>query len=145
MSKSTLAGQPAPPSALVDVDKLVTAYYANRPDPSRPEHRIAFGTSGHRGSSFESTFNEQHVLAVTQAICLYRRAQNIDGPLFLGIDTHGLSRPAYMTALEVLAANNVDVMVASDDGYTPTPAISHAIITYNRNRRSEERRVGKER
>src|SRR5262245_12302858 len=136
MSNSPLAGQPAPPSALVDVAKLVTAYYANRPDPSRPEQRIAFGTSGHRGSSFEHTFNEQHVLGVTQAICLYRRAQNIDGPLFLGIDTHGLSRPASMTALEVLAANGVNVMIAPDDGYTPTPAISHAILTYNRDRKT---------
>jgi phosphoglucomutase len=134
MTTNPLAGQPAPPAALVDVAKLVTAYYANQPDPALPAQRVAFGTSGHRGSSLDNSFNENHVLAVTQAICLYRREQNIDGPLFLGIDTHGLSRPAYVSALEVLAANGVDVMIAADDGYTPTPAISHAILTYNRDR-----------
>jgi phosphoglucomutase len=136
MTASPLAGQPAPLAALVDVAKLVTAYYANQPDPAVPGERVAFGTSGHRGSSLENSFNENHVLAVTQAICLYRREQNIDGPVFLGIDTHGLSRPAYVSALEVLAANGVDVMIAADDGFTPTPAISHAILTHNRNRRA---------
>lgn len=136
MTSSALAGQPAPPSALVDVAKLVTAYYASRPDPSVPEQRVSFGTSGHRGSSFDNTFNERHVLAITQAVCIYRKQQNIDGPVFLGIDTHALSRPAYVSALEVLAANGVDVMIAHDDGYTPTPAISHAILGYNRTRRT---------
>jgi len=134
MTASPLAGQPAAPAALVDVAKLVTAYYANQPDPALPGERVAFGTAGHRGSSLENSFNENHVLAVTQAICRYRRGQNIDGPVFLGIDTHGLSRPAFVSALEVLAANGVDVMIAADDGFTPTPAISHAILTHNRNR-----------
>jgi phosphoglucomutase len=136
MSVSALAGKLAPTSALVDVAKLVTAYYANLPDPSDPAQGVAFGTSGHRGTSFEKSFNERHVLAITQAICLYRQQQNIDGPLFLGIDTHALSRPAYVNALEVLAANGVEVMIAHDDGYTPTPAISHAILCYNRARQT---------
>src|SRR5262245_18533644 len=135
MSRSELAGQPAPPSQLVDVVKLVTSYYANRPDPSVAEQRASFGTSGHRGSSFDHSFNERHVLAITQAVCLYRKQHNIDGPVFLGIDTHALSRPAYVSALEVLAANGVGAMIAHDDGYTPTPAISHAILAYNRDRR----------
>lgn len=121
---------------LVNVPKLVTAYYTEVPDPAQPEQRIAFGTSGHRGSAFEKTFNEQHILAVTQAICFYRKQHNITGPLFLGMDTHALSMPAYASALEVLAANKVDVMLAARDEYTPTPAISHSILTYNRGRRS---------
>lgn len=133
---SPLAGKPAPRSILVDVSRLVSAYYTNVPDPSVPSQRVAFGTSGHRGSSFECSFNEWHVLAMTQAICEYRHKQGISGPLFLGIDTHALSQPACASALEVLAANGVEVMLATDDEYTPTPAISHAILTYNRGRSS---------
>src|SRR6202163_4945853 len=131
---SPIAGTPAPPSSLVDIAKLVTAYYTELPDPSIPAQRVAFRTSGHRGSSFDLSFNERHVLAITQAICRYRKAQGIDGPIFLGLDTHALSRPASATALEVLAANGVDVMLATNDQYTPTPAVSHAILTYNRGR-----------
>ncbi len=131
---SPLAGKPAPPSMLVNVAKLVTAYYSEVPDPTVAAQRVAFGTSGHRGSAFECSFNEWHVLAITQAICHYRKANNIDGPLFLGIDTHALSQPACASALEVLAANGVDVMLASSDEYTPTPAISHAILSHNRGR-----------
>ena len=119
---------------LLDVSKLVTAYYTDIPDPSVPAQRVAFGTSGHRGSAFDSTFNEWHVLAISEAICRYRRRQGIDGPLFLGIDTHALSVPACASALEVLAANGVDVMLAEHDEYTPTPAVSHAILCYNRGR-----------
>ena len=133
---SPLAGKPAPRSILVDVSRLVSAYYTNVPDPSVPSQRVDFGTSGHRGSSFECSFNEWHVLAMTQAICEYRHKQGISGPLFLGIDTHALSQPACASALEVLAANGVEVMLATDDEYTPTPAISHAILTYNRGRSS---------
>ena len=128
------AGQPAQSSDLVDVAKLITAYFADEPDAHVPEQRVAFGTSGHRGSSFHRSFNEWHILAITQAICLYRRQQKVDGPLFLGIDTHPLSRPAMVSAMEVLAANEVDVMLAANDEYTPTPAISHAILTYNQGR-----------
>jgi phosphoglucomutase len=130
------AGQLAKATDLVDVPKLITAYYEDRPDPRVPEQRVTFGTSGHRGSSFERSFNEWHILAITQAICLYRAQQKTDGPLFLGIDTHPLSQPALASALEVLAANRVDVMLAKDDEYTPTPAISHAILTYNRGRKT---------
>lgn len=133
---SPLAGKPAPPSLLVDVTRLVAAYYADVPDPSVITQRVAFGTSGHRGSSFDTSFNEWHVLAITQAICNFRKRQGIDGPLFLGVDTHALSLPACASALEVLAGNGVDVMLASNDEYTPTPAISHAILTYNRGRSS---------
>lgn len=129
------AGQPATPSDLVDVPKLITAYYEDQPDPHVPEQRVAFGTSGHRGSSLDRSFNEWHILAVTQAICLYRKRHGIDGPLFLGIDTHALSRPAWASALEVLAANGVEIMIAERDEYTPTPVISHAILTYNRDRK----------
>ena len=136
MKTSPLAGKPAPSALLVDVSRLVTAYYSDVPDPAVPAQRVAFGTSGHRGSSFDRAFNEGHILAITQAICLYRAAQEISGPLFLGIDTHALSVPACATALEVLAANGVDVMIAVDDEYTPTPVISHAILTYNRGRRT---------
>ena len=128
------AGQPAKASDLVDVPKLIAAYYEERPDPKNPEQRVVFGTSGHRGSSFQKTFNEWHILAITQSICDYRKQQEIDGPLFLGIDTHALSRPAIDSALEVLAANGVDVMVAGREEFTPTPVISHAILTYNRGR-----------
>ena len=121
---------------LVDVPRLVTAYYTDVPDPSVPAQRVAFGTSGHRGSSFDKAFNEWHILAISQAICLYRAQHRIDGPLFLGMDTHALSVPALASALEVLAANGVDVMLAERDDYTPTPVISHAILTYNRGRQS---------
>jgi len=130
------AGQSAIASDLVDVSKLLTAYYEDRPDPDIPAQRVVFGTSGHRGSSFDRAFNEWHILAITQAICLYRQRKTIDGPLFLGIDTHALSRPALASALEVLAANNVDVMLAEKDDYTPTPVISHAILGYNRGRKT---------
>ena len=133
---SPLAGKPAPRSLLVDVPRLVTAYYTGVPDPAVPSQRVAFGTSGHRGSSFEVSFNEWHVLAITQAICEYRLSQHITGPLFMGMDTHALSPPACASALEVLAANGVEVMLATDDEYTPTPAISHAILAYNRGRSS---------
>jgi phosphoglucomutase len=131
---SPRAGKPVDPSLLVDVPKLVTAYYTQLPDPSVPEQRVAFGTSGHRGSAFDKAFNEWHILAISQAICLYRKQQKIDGPLFLGMDTHALSIPALASALEVLAANGVNVMLAEGDEYTPTPAVSHAILTYNRDR-----------
>jgi phosphoglucomutase len=128
------AGQPANEADLVNVPKLIAAYYEERPDPNVPEQRVVFGTSGHRGSSFTSTFNEWHILAITQAICLYRAQHKIDGPLFLGIDTHALSQPAVDSALEVLAANGIDVMLAGREEYTPTPVISHAILTYNHGR-----------
>ena len=134
MKVSPFAGKPAEPSMLVNVPRLVTAYYTETPDPSVPEQRVAFGTSGHRGSAFDKAFNEWHILAISQAICLYRAQQNIKGPLFLGMDTHALSVPALASALEVLAANGVEVMLAEGDEYTPTPAISHAILTYNRGR-----------
>jgi len=133
-SISPLAGKAAPLSSLIDVAKLVTAYFELRPDPAIAAQRVLFGTSGHRGSAFEGSFNEWHVLAITQAICDYRRAHDISGPLFLGIDTHGLSEPACASGIEVLAANGVNVMLATNDEYTPTPAISHAILTYNRGR-----------
>jgi len=129
---SPLAGKPAPPASLVNIPRLITAYYSERPDPAVPSQRVAFGTSGHRGSSFDVGFNEAHVLAISQAICEYRKQQGIDGPLFMGFDTHALSAPAFVSALEVLAANGVEVMIAAQDEYTPTPAISHAILTYNR-------------
>jgi phosphoglucomutase len=141
MGLSPLAGRPAEPSMLVNLPRLMTAYYTRRPDPSIPEQRVAFGTSGHRGSAFGATFNEAHILAISQAICLYRRQEGIDGPLFLGIDTHALSEAASATALEVLAANEIDVMIDDQDGYTPTPVISHAILGYNR-RRSRGRADG---
>ena len=134
MTLSPFAGKPAPAQLLVDIPRLVTAYYTGRPDAAISTQRVAFGTSGHRGSSFELSFNEWHVLAISQAICLYRQAHGIDGPLFVGIDTHALSTPAGATALEVLAANGVEVMIAAGDEYTPTPAVSHAIICYNRGR-----------
>ncbi|WP_418116516.1 phosphoglucomutase (alpha-D-glucose-1,6-bisphosphate-dependent) [Variovorax sp. 350MFTsu5.1] len=135
-ASNPLAGKPAPIELLVDVPRLVSAYYTGRPDPSVPSQRVAFGTSGHRGSSFDDAFNEWHVLAISQAICDYRRQQGIDGPLFLGIDTHALSTPAFGTAVEVLAANGVELMISKDDEYTPTPAVSHAILVYNRGRTS---------
>jgi phosphoglucomutase len=131
---SPLAGLPPPPETLVDVAKLVTAYYALVPDPTVAAERIAFGTSGHRGSAFDRSFNEAHVVAISQAIVQYRRQALIDGPLFLGVDTHALSQPACATAVEVLAANGVDIMLAPHDEYTPTPVVSHAILGYNRGR-----------
>jgi len=134
MNVSPLAGKPAPAAMLVNVAKLVTAYYTDVPDHSISEQRISFGTSGHRGSALSRSFNERHVLAIAQAICQYRTQHGIDGPLFLGTDTHALSMPAQASALEVLMANDVDVMLAERDDYTPTPAVSHAILTYNRGR-----------
>ncbi|SBT37734.1 phosphoglucomutase (alpha-D-glucose-1,6-bisphosphate-dependent) [Micromonospora auratinigra] len=128
------AGQPAEPADLVDVPRLVTAYYAEHPDPADPAQQVSFGTSGHRGSSLKNAFNSDHILAVTQALCDYRREQGLDGPLFLARDTHALSAPAEADALEVLAANEVTVLRDSRDGYTPTPALSHAVLTHNRGR-----------
>ena len=136
MTINPSAGKQADPSILVNVPKLVTAYYELRPDPSVPSQRVVFGTSGHRGSAFDVAFNEWHILAITQAICDCRKLQKIDGPLFLGIDTHALSEPALASALEVLAANDVDVMLAEGTPYTPTPAVSHAILVHNRARKS---------
>jgi phosphoglucomutase len=134
MKVSPLAGKLPEPGMLVNVPKLITAYYTDVPDPSIPAQRVAFGTSGHRGSALQNAFNEWHILAITQAICLYRKLHHIDGPLFLGMDTHALSMPAFSSSLEVLAANGVEVMIAEGDEYTPTPVISHAILTYNRGR-----------
>lgn len=129
---SPLAGKPAPVDMLVNIPKLITNYYTTVPDPTIPTQRVLFGTSGHRGSSLVGAFNEWHILAITQAIILYRVQHHINGPLFLGMDTHALSVPAFASALEVLAANGVEVMIAEGDEYTPTPVISHAILTYNR-------------
>jgi phosphoglucomutase len=131
---SPLAGKTAPPSMLVNVPRLITAYFAGRPDPSVPAQRVSFGTSGHRGSAFNNAFNEAHILAISQAICEHRYGAGITGPLFIGIDTHALSTPALASALEVFAANGVTTMIDEHDGYTPTPVISHAILTYNKNR-----------
>ena len=131
MALSPFAGRLPDPSMLINTPAVVTAYYTGIPDPSAPDQRIAFGTSGHRGGSLRNSFNETHILAITQAICLYRKKNGIDGPLFMGMDTHALSTPAHATALEVLAANGVETMIAVNDEYTPTPAVSHAIIQYN--------------
>jgi phosphoglucomutase len=136
MKISPLAGWPADPAALVDVPKLVTAYYTETPDPSVPGQRVSFGTSGHRGSAFDQAFNEWHILAISQAICQYRKLNKITGPLFLGMDTHALSVPALSSALEVLAANDMEVMLSEGDEYTPTPAVSLAILDYNRGRKT---------
>jgi phosphoglucomutase len=130
-----LAGKPVPASLLTNIARLVTAYYALSPDPGIVAQRVAFGTSGHRGSAFAAAFNETHILAIAQAVCLYRRHAGIDGPLFIGMDTHALSEPAFASALEVLAANGVETMIDEHGGYTPTPVISHAILTYNRGRK----------
>jgi len=130
------AGTPAQPSDLVNIPRLITAYYTERPDPAVPEQGVVFGTSGHRGSAFTNSFNEWHILAITQAICEFRRKQGINGPLFLAMDTHALSEPAFASALEVLAANEVEVMIDQDRGYTPTPVLSHAILTYNKGRKT---------
>ncbi|MEO5995721.1 MAG: phosphoglucomutase (alpha-D-glucose-1,6-bisphosphate-dependent) [Chitinophagaceae bacterium] len=136
MKISPLAGKPADLNILVNVPRLVSAYYTGIPDPSVPGQRVAFGTSGHRGSSLTNSFNEHHILAITQAICLFRKEQKIDGPLNIGFDTHALSAPAFATTMEVLAANNVDSMIATGDEYTPTPVISHAILQYNKGRKT---------
>lgn len=136
MKISTHAGKPAEQDMLVNVPRLVTAYYSEKPDVFISSQRVAFGTSGHRGSSLTNSFNENHILAITQAICWYRLEQKIDGPLFLGFDTHALSAPAFASTMEVLAANNVETMIASNDEYTPTPVISHAILKYNKNRKN---------
>jgi phosphoglucomutase len=136
MTITTRPGKPADPSILVDVDELIRDYYDLRPDPTEPAQRVAFGTSGHRGSALNTAFNEAHIVATTEAICRYRREQGTDGPLFIGRDTHALSEPAFRSALEVLAAHDLDVRVDARDGYTPTPAISHAILVHNRDRRA---------
>jgi len=133
---SPLARKPAPLDSLVNIDELLSAYYTKTPNHEQPEQRVSFGTSGHRGSSFKNSFNELHILAITQAICDYRHSKSINGPLYLGIDTHALSAPAQKSALEVLAANGVEVMIAEDNDYTPTPVISHAILTYNLGRKT---------
>src|SRR4051794_10915499 len=132
---SPLAGHPAPKELLIDVARLERDYFERAPDMNDPAQRVAFGTSGHRGSSLRASFTEAHILAITQAICDYRRARGIDGPLYMGKDTHALSAPAQRTALEVLAANNVEIIIQRNDGVTPTPVISHAIVGYNRHRR----------
>jgi len=136
MKVSPYAGKPAEALMLLNVPRLLTAYYTEIPDPSVPEQRVAFGTSGHRGCAFEKAFNERHILAISQAICLYRQQEKIDGPLYLGMDTHALSVPAFASALEVLAANETEVMISQADEYTPTPVVSHAILTYNRGRKT---------
>src|SRR5579863_4940333 len=136
MTISPLAGKPAPKSMLVDLARLDRDYYERRPDLANPAQLVSFGTSGHRGSSLDGTFTEAHILAITQAICDYRRAQGTSGPLYLGKDTHALSGPAQRTALEVLAANGVDTIIQRNDGVTPTPVISRAILVYNRDRKA---------
>ena len=136
MALHPFAGKPAPRELLVNIPRLVSAYYTRRPDANDPNQQVAFGTSGHRGTSARNSFNEDHILAITQALCEYRQVQNITGPLFIGMDTHALSEPALATAIEVFAANGVDIMIQCGFGYTPTPVISHAILTYNRGRTS---------
>jgi len=133
---SPLAGRPAPPEILVDLARLEREYYQREPDPGDPSQLVSFGTSGHRGSSLRGSFNEAHILAITQAICDYRRTQGTDGPLYMGKDTHALSGPAQRTALEVLAANGVETVIQKGDGVTPTPVISRAILVYNRGRKA---------
>ena len=135
MAIHELAGQPAPKSVLADIPKLISAYHTQKPDVSDPAQQVSFGTSGHRGSSLKNTFNEDHILAISQAICEYRASKNITGPLFMGMDTHALSEPALATAIEVFAAAGVTLMIQKDLEYTPTPVISHAILTYNRGRK----------
>src|SRR2546421_1227937 len=136
MSVHPRAGTPAESQDMIDVPRVVLSYYTEHPDPTAPRQRVAFGPSGHRGSSLRTVFTEDHIAAPTQAICEYRREQGVDGPVFLGRDTHALSEPAMVSALEVLAANGVTVLIDSRDGYTPTPALSHAILTHNRGRDS---------
>jgi len=135
MAISPLAGKPAPGDLLVDLKQLEASYYGRTPDMSDPAQQVAFGTSGHRGSSLRGSFNEAHILAIAQAICDYRRGAGTDGPLFMGKDTHALSGPALRSALEVLAANGVETVIQRDDGFTPTPVVSHAILVHNRGRR----------
>ena len=135
MANSPRAGKPATEEMLVDLTRLEREYYDRKPDTNEPTQLVSFGTSGHRGSSLYGTFNESHILATTQAICDYRQSQGINGPLYMGKDTHGLSDPAQRTALEVLTANGVETMIQRDDGFTPTPVISHAILTYNKGRK----------
>jgi phosphoglucomutase len=135
MSIHVLAGQKAPKSILVNIPRLISAYYVNKPDTDNKAQMVSFGTSGHRGSSFKGTFNEAHIYAITQAICCYRESQGINGPLFIGFDTHALSEPAFISAIEVLAANGVEALMAKDMNYTPTPGVSHAILTYNKGRK----------
>jgi phosphoglucomutase len=132
MALSPLAGKPAPKQMLVDPSRLAHDYFERRPDPDDPAQQVSFGTSGHRGSSLRDSFNEAHILAITQAICEYRHARAVTGPLYMGKDTHALSGPAQRTALEVLAANDVQTIIQRDDGFTPTPVISHAILVHNR-------------
>ncbi|MBN1937185.1 MAG: phosphoglucomutase, alpha-D-glucose phosphate-specific, partial [Anaerolineae bacterium] len=136
MALHPLAGKPAPHDLLINVPRLISAYYTHHPDVADPTQKVAFGTSGHRGSSLEKSFNEQHILATSQAICELRQVRGIDGPLYLGMDTHALSEAALATAVEVFAANGVTLMVQQDGGYTPTPVISHAILTYNAGRKT---------
>jgi phosphoglucomutase len=136
MQVSPLAGKPAEQNILVNIPSACHCLLHRKPDPSVTAEKVSFGTSGHRGSSFKNSFNENHILAITQAICLYRKEQKTDGPLYLGFDTHALSAPSYATTMEVLAANNVDVMIANGDEYTPTPVISHAILKYNKGRKT---------
>src|ERR1700743_2465552 len=131
-----LAGKPLPPPNLTNVPRLMTAYYSQKPDPKIAAQRVSFGTSGHRGGAFTSSFNEDHIVAISQAVCLYRKKAGTDGPLFLGMDTHALSESAFASALEVFAANGVEAIVDVNHGYTPTPVISHAILTYNKGRKS---------
>src|SRR5271157_4562235 len=131
-----LAGQPAPKDMLIDVSRVERQYYERKPDSADPNQRVLFGTSGHRGNSLNGTLTEMHILAITQAICEYRRGRGIDGPLYMGKDTHALSGPAQRTALEVLAANEVETFIQRDDGVTPTPSVSHAILVYNRGRKN---------
>src|SRR6185312_12674154 len=130
------AGKPVADAALANIPRLITAYYALKPNPTEATQRVAFGTSGHRGSSLKTSFNENHILATTQAICDHRREAGLTGPLFIGIDTHALSEPALASAIEVFAANGVEIMIDAQGGYTPTPVISHAILTYNKGRTS---------
>ncbi|HUH73004.1 MAG TPA: hypothetical protein VLZ75_01230, partial [Chitinophagales bacterium] len=137
MKISSHAGKIAEQEMLVNIPRLITAYYTEQPDVAIASQRVSFGTSGHRGSSFHTSFNENHILAITQAICFYRKEQKITGPLFLGFDTHALSAPAFATTMEVLAANYVETMIAKDDEYTPTPVISHAILRYNKDRKKK--------
>ena len=138
MTYHHLAGKPAPHSILLNVPRLVSAYYSRHPDINDPQNLVSFGTSGHRGTAFNNSFNEDHVLAVTQAVCDYRKANRISGPLFLGMDTHALSEACFTSALEVLAANSVETMIQQDFGYTPTPVISHAILAWNRENRASK-------
>lgn len=135
MTVHPLAGRQVPPESIINIPRLISAYYTHQPDPAEAGHRVVFGTSGHRGSSLFYSFNQDHVYAITQAICLYRQAKHISGPLFIGFDTHALSEPAFISALEVLAANCVETRIAKDMQYTPTPAISHAVLSYNKRRR----------